>query len=57
MPKHFIDMACDSKLRTMIIWCVMSVKLNITKKIAGLEKNDIKLWKNIACLQTYRTDV
>ena len=35
----------------------MSVKLNITKKIAGLEKNDIKLWKNIACLQTYRTDV
>ena len=38
-PKqHFIAMACDSELHAMIIWHVMSVKLNIAKKIAGLEK-------------------
>ena len=28
---------CDSKLHTMISWHVMSMKLNIGKKIAGLE--------------------
>ena len=39
MPKqHFIAMVCNSKLHAMILWCVMSVKLNIAKKIAGLEK-------------------
>ena len=39
IPKqHFIAMACDSKLHAMILWHVMSVKLNIAKKIAGLEK-------------------
>ena len=37
-PKqNFIAMACDSKLLAMI-WHVMSVKLDIAKKIAGLEK-------------------
>ena len=30
-----------------ILWCVMSMKLNIGNE----------LWKNIACLQTYRTNV
>ena len=38
MPKqHFIAMVCDSKSATMILWFVMSGKLNIAKKIAGLE--------------------
>ena len=37
MPKqHFIAMACDSELPAMI-WHVMSMKLNIAKKTAGLE--------------------
>ena len=36
-PKqHFIDMACNSK-STTILWHVISMKLNIAKKIAGLE--------------------
>ena len=35
--KTFIAMACDSKLHVMILWCVMSMKLNFAKKIAGLE--------------------
>ena len=33
------------------------MKLNIAKKIAGLKNNDIESWKNVACLQTYRSDV
>ena len=38
MPKqHFIAIACDSKLHAMILWNVMSMKLNVAKKIAGLE--------------------
>ena len=37
MPKHFVAMTCNSKLHA-ILWHVMSVKLNIAKKIAGLEK-------------------
>ena len=36
MPKqHFIAMTC--KLRVMILWHVMSMNLNIAKKIAVLE--------------------
>ena len=36
MPKqHFIAMTC--KLHAMILWRVMSVNLNIAKKIAVLE--------------------
>ena len=39
MPKqHFISMACDSKLHAMVTWHVMSLKLNVAKKIVGLEK-------------------
>ena len=38
MPKHHvIAMACDSKLYAIILWCVISVKMNIVKKITGLE--------------------
>ena len=35
--QHFIAMMCDSKSHTIILGCVISVKLNIGKKIAGLE--------------------
>ena len=34
----FIAMACDAKLHAMILWCVISMNLNIANKIAGLEK-------------------
>ena len=38
MPKqHFILMAYDFKLHVMILWHGLSVKLNIAKKIVGLE--------------------
>ena len=38
MPKdHFIAMACDSKSHTIILQHVISMELNIIKKIAGLE--------------------
>ena len=33
------------------------MKLNIDKKIAGLEKYDTESWKNVVCLQNYMTDV
>ena len=38
MPKQrFADMACDSKSHAIILWRVINVKLNIGKKITGLE--------------------
>ena len=38
MPKQrFIAMAADSKLHTIVLTCVISMKLNIGKNIAGLE--------------------
>ena len=38
MPKQCcIAMASDSKLHAIILWHVISVKLNIGKKITGLE--------------------
>ena len=49
-------MVCDSKLHAIILWCVMSVKLIIGKKIAGLEIMTLDRKKKIACLQA-RTDV
>ena len=37
-PKQcFVAMAYDSKSHTMILWPVISIKLNISKKIAGIE--------------------
>ena len=37
MPKQsVIAMVCDSKLHA-ILWCVINMKLNIGKKITGLE--------------------
>ena len=43
MPKqHFIAMVCDCKLHSMILWCVMSMKLNVAKEIAGLEIMTLK---------------
>ena len=37
-PKQcFVAMAYDSKSHTMILWPVISIKLNIGKKIAGIE--------------------
>ena len=39
MPKqHFIVMACDSKLHTILLWHVIHMKLSIGKKITGLEE-------------------
>ena len=57
MPEqHFIAMACDSKLHIQICH-VISVKLNIGKKITGLEIVKWNCKKNLVCFQTYRTDV
>ena len=53
-------MACDSKLHTIILWHVISVKLNIGQKIPGLEITTLNLEKMqhvIELMQTYRTDV
>ena len=50
-------MACDSESRTMILWCVMSMKLNIGKKIGGLKMMTLHREKDLACHQTYRIDV
>ena len=33
----FFAMLCNSKLHAIILWCVISMKLNICQKIAGLE--------------------
>ena len=38
LPKqHFVALVSDSKSRTVILWHVIGVKLNIVKKITGLE--------------------
>ena len=55
MPKtRFIAMACDSKSPAIIIWHVISMKLNIGYRITGL---GIMTWnpKKSACLETYTT--
>ena len=37
MPKQcFVDMVCDPKLHPIILWHVISVELNIGKKITRL---------------------
>ena len=37
-PKQsFIVMACDSKSHAIVLWCVISVKLDIGTKVTGLE--------------------
>ena len=36
-PKRFIAITCNSKLHTIILWCVIMVKLRIGKKIRGLQ--------------------
>ena len=37
MPKQcFIAMACDSKSYTIILWSVITIKLNIGNKVMGL---------------------
>ena len=42
MPKQaFIAMSCNPKLH-VILWSVISVKLNIDKKITGLEIMTLK---------------
>ena len=38
--QNFIAMACDSKLDAIILWPVITVKLNVHEKIAGLEINN-----------------
>ena len=40
-----------------LLWCVISMKLNIGKKITGLEIITMNHEKNLACFQTSRTDV
>ena len=46
-------MMCDSKLHH----CVISMKLNTGKRMTGLEIMTLIHKKNLACLQTYRSDV
>ena len=43
--KSFIAMTCDSKLQTIILWHMISVKLNIGQKIPGLEITTLNLEK------------
>ena len=53
-PKQdFIVMACDSKL----LHHVISMKLNIGKKMTELEIMALNHKKNLACFQTYSTGV
>ena len=40
----------------LFLWRVLSMKLNISKKIVGLEMT-LNRVKNLTCLQTYRTNV
>ena len=59
-PKqHFIAMACNSKSHNIILWHVISKKLSTGKKIIELETmaQGQKQSQNLACFQTYRTDV
>ena len=38
MPKQrYVAAVCDSDLHTILLWPVITVKLNTGKKIAGLE--------------------
>ena len=54
MPKqHFIGMAGDSKLQTIVLRCVISMKLNIGKSITGLEM----MTSINQMFSTYKTDV
>ena len=46
--------ACQNNI--LFLWRVLSMKLNIAKKIAGLEMT-LNRVKNVTCLQTYRTNV
>ena len=53
-PKQdFIVMTCDSKL----LHHVISMKLNIGKKMTELEIMTLNYKKNLACFQTYSTGV
>ena len=54
--KSLIAMACDSKLPAIILWRVISQKLNVGKKITRF-KIMTKKRKKLPCFQTYRTDV
>ena len=49
-------MACDSKLHTTILWRVISMKLNIGKKITGLGIMKLNHKKNLVCFQAYQSD-
>ena len=49
-------MECDLESHA-ILWRMISRKLNIGKKITGLQLKDIESPKNLACFEIYRTDV
>ena len=51
--QHFIAMAGNSKLHTIVFRCVISMKLNIGKNITGLEM----MTSINQMFPTYRTDV
>ena len=58
IPKqHFSAIVCNSKSHAIILWHLISIKLNIGKKITGLEIMTLSCKQNLACFQTYRTDV
>ena len=42
MPKqHFTSMTCNSISHAIVLWCVISMELDIGKKETGLEKFSI----------------
>ena len=47
--------ACQNNI--LFLWRVLSMKLNIATKIAGLEIMTLNRVKNVLCLQTYKTNV
>ena len=50
-------MACNSKSLAIILWQVISAKLNIGKKITGFEIMKLNRKKIQHYFQTYTTDV
>ena len=56
LKKHHMCGRCMPRQHFMI-WHVISIKSNISKKITRLDVMTFESWKNLACFQTNRTDV
>ena len=55
MLKRSIAMACNLESYVIMLWRVISVKLDTDKKITEIMTLNYK--KNLACFHTYRTDI